>query len=179
MSHLATAISYASLAFAAGLVALGNSWALPSSLKDAPRYARPARGLGELRPELPMRKPEGSRLVAPDEDAAALDGERPAMGRARRVLLLKCASYYVIAASTFAKTDAALAQDYSRLGRAALEEIESHRPPTPGSVDEESVFMTVYQQYAESSESGRDLYDRYEQTCSAAVRPLLRAQQED
>jgi hypothetical protein len=175
---------YSLLALAALFMFLGASeLAAQGSLKDPPlRRAATGYGVDDLPrynslswlPPVPAKKPEGSRNVYEEEpvtDDELVPEHRP---DARRALLIKCASYYVLAG----QADPTLYQDYRARGAAALREAQVPQGLTREQIKqlrtEENLFMTVFQEFVESPNSGVDLYDRYHEICERLVRPLLR-----
>jgi len=178
---------YAILGAAALLMAFAGSglYAQTGSLKDAPAGFRKVKlpsgqssddylppSLREGRylsaPPLPEAKPEGYRNIREEEPEP---DEIAELRFERRILLLKCASYYFIAARVYFDE----APEYRSLGKAALREAEALRRTRQ---EQESIFFGIYEEYTQSLETGVGLYDRYHETCNSVVRPLLQSKKE-
>jgi len=172
VDHLIAGFIYFLFAIAAVLVA----WAGPvgaQGMKDPPSWKRPV-GYGisvpdefVARPRLPWRMP------LPDKNTVRKLGPVDSAFRyERRVLLVKCAAFYVIFGRNSTTGDA---ETLKQLSIAALREA-NRLAPTPAQREaekDESYFMAVYEDYVMSVERGTDLYDQYGETCNAVVRPLL------
>lgn len=167
---------YTLLTFAAAIIGVAGQ----PSLKDppenhkagyrigySPREARPL-PLLMAAPPLPREKPEGSRNV---EAVVAAPGGLGA--EQTRIMLLKCASYYTIAAKVFPEEEAT----YRPMALAALKRAQSYPKGTQDWIDQEnSVFVEVFEEYIAGPTSGLGLYDRYDEVCGKVVRPLLKPQ---
>jgi hypothetical protein len=135
------------------------------SLKDPPGYhiqsaPRPSHWVIEM----PQPKPEGER-----NDSGY------------RAELSVCVSYFIIARTIYTNIDPDLAENYKQRAKAIFRELEVL--PLSRAVDEDNIFITIYEEFvwdlenlpegAPQKDRGAGLYDRYEATCSAVVRPLL------
>lgn len=181
--HIIPLLIYILFAIAAGLiVAYGVPAKAQPSLKDAPiqRLALAP----EAQVPLPLPKPEGDRNAAfgynsTDEELP----DAPLPNDKRRIMLLTCASYYSITTTILAPIAQDEAKAYRERGIAALRRADKLRSRGSASADwvkeQDDVFLSVFEQYMSGGDQDAlGLYDRYNEVCNNAVRPLLLRQEE-
>lgn len=177
LRHFVTAGVYTLLALAALIIYLAG---LPptlaqGSLKDGPAYALP-RPVKLQAPEraapLPAPKPEGARQLWEAEKPVA----QPLKLDERRMLLLRCSSYYAIAADIQAPifADSPEVAQYRLWARALLREASQPLNKPLGVELQNNIFLEVFEEYVEGPRQELGLYERYNEICSIVVRPLLR-----
>lgn len=183
LRHFVTAGVYTLLALAALIIYLAG---LPptlaqGSLKDGPVYALPR--AVKLQPmklqsveraaPLPTPKPEGERQLW---EAEELEPGGPLSLTERRLLLLRCSSYYLIAADIQSPifADNPEVTQYRLRARALLREASKPLNKPLGVALQDNIFLEVYQEFVEGPKTEVGLYERYNELCGIVVRPLLR-----